>query len=296
MNISDCLLAKGMLQIAIQRMAKEHPFHANLLPPDGLLCDPEVKTMGVTIRGGRLQFFYAPDFVLGCSYDELIGIFQHEVNHLLFDHVLAGPEKYPDTEARIVAEEVTVNEWVTAPLPGRPLTLDQYPELRPFDNTDSRYAYLARKGADPGQETTPEGRKTGSSVPNSGPCGPKSDPPGRESSPIGLPSSLGSSAPNGAATLDNHDVWCEARANPVIGRLVVATAVQKARQSLDPSQWDSLPSGLREQIDGWAAGQSAGAETKNLPGHPWAELLIGANSCAIRCSVRHAAPHLSPAP
>ena len=107
---AESTLAKGMLRIAIQRMVKEHPFHAHMLSPDSLVCDPAVKTMGVTICNGRIQYPYAPEFVLRCSYDELIGVFQHEINHLLFGHVVATPEEYPDSEARTIAEEVTVTD------------------------------------------------------------------------------------------------------------------------------------------------------------------------------------------
>lgn len=265
MNAVDSNLAKGMLRIAIQRMVKEHPFHAHLLSPDSLVCDPEVKTMGVTIRGGRIQFPYAPEFVLRCSYDELIGVFQHEVNHLLFGHVLADPAEYPDAEARVIAEEVTANEWVAAPLPGRPLTLDQFPALRPLDDTDTRYAYLARKTANLEQKTVAMGPKIASSGPKTGHHGPKSGPSGPESGPIGPDSSLDSPAVDDVAPLDNHDIWREARENPVLGRLAIASAVQKARQAVDPSQWKGLPGGLREKIDELAAGRSAGTETENLP-------------------------------
>ena len=98
--------------------------------------------------------------MLRCSYDELIGVFQHEINHLLFGHVVATPEDYPDSEARIIAEEVTVNEWVVVPLPGRPLTLDQFPSLKPLEDTKTRYARLARKTADKGRKIGLPGRKT----------------------------------------------------------------------------------------------------------------------------------------
>lgn len=54
MNDEESSLANGMLRIAIRRMTKEHPFHAHLLSPDSLVCNPDVGTMGVTIRGGRI--------------------------------------------------------------------------------------------------------------------------------------------------------------------------------------------------------------------------------------------------
>ena len=258
MKEAESALANGRLQIAIQRMVKEHPFHAHLLSSDSLICDPGVKTMGVTICNGRIQFPYAPEFVLRCSYDELIGVFQHEVNHLLFGHVLADPEEYPNSDARIIAEEVTVNEWVAAPLPGRPLTLDQFPALKPLENTKTRYAYLARKTADQGRKAGPPGRKTDALGPKSGLSAPKSGPVGPESSPI--PPGIG-----GVAPLDNHDIWGGARENPVLGKLVIAAAVHEAREALDDSQWQALPGEVRQRVEELTAGQSPGADTENLP-------------------------------
>ena len=227
MKEAESALANGMLQIAIRRMVKEHPFHAHLLSPDSLVCDPGVKTMGVTICNGRIQFPYAPEFVLRCSYDELIAMFQHEINHLLFGHILADPEEYPNSDARIIAEEVTVNEWVVAPLPGQPLTLDQFPALKPLENTKTRYAYLARKTPDQGRKTDALGPKSGLSAPKSHAVGPESSP---------IPPGIG-----GVAPLDNHDIWGEAHENPVLEKLVIAAAVHEAREALDDSQWQALP-------------------------------------------------------
>ena len=173
MTDTESTLAKGMLRIAIQRMAKEHPFHANMLSPDSLVCDPGVKTMGVTICNGRIQYPYAPEFVLRCSYDELIGVFQHEINHLLFGHVVATPEEYPDSEARIIAEEVTVNEWVVVPLPGRPLTLDQFPVLKPLEDTKMRYALLGPKNGRSGTKNRAAGTKNRPRGTKIGPSGTK---------------------------------------------------------------------------------------------------------------------------
>ena len=282
---AEFALAQGTLQIAIQRMVKEHPFHAHLLSPDSLICDPNVRTMGVTIRNGRIQFPYAPEFVLRCSYDELIGVFQHEVNHLLFGHVLADPKEYPDSEARTIAQEVTVNEWVVAPLPGRPLTLDQFPALKPFEDTKTRYACLARKTVGQGRKTAPSGRKDIPSGPESSPPAPKCGPVGPKSPPI--PPGMDDLTP-----LDNHDIWGEARENPVFGKLVIAAAVQKARKALDDSQWQGLPGELREQIEELTAGHSPGTDTENL-----SDTGIGGSidwrKQLRRCIAQSAVPHPS---
>lgn len=259
MNRDEAALAGGMLRIAIQRMARQHPFYAHLLSASRLTCDPDVGTMGVTIREGRILFLYAPAFVVGCTYDELIGVFQHEINHILFGHVLSDPEDYPDVQARVIAEEVTANEWVRAPLPGRPLTLEEFPALKPLEDTQTRYDYLARNRPEPGRKTVPSGRKTDSS-------GPKSSPQARKSAPEGVKLWPVHRENDDLAPLDNHDLWGEARENRVLGELIVASAVRAARRDMDDGQWQAVPAELQQRIEELTAGQSPGSATEPLPG------------------------------
>ena len=68
----------------------------------------------------------------------------HELNHLVFRHPLANPSDYPNRHARVIAEEVTVNEYVSEPLPGKPLTLADFPELPPDEDTHTRYQRLSK--------------------------------------------------------------------------------------------------------------------------------------------------------
>src|SRR5580698_1244229 len=110
--------AAGMLQIALRRMVRDYPFHAHLLSASRFGPDPSIGTMAVTVRNGEFWFLYAPDFVDGCTFDQLAGVLHHEINHVLFEHLFADPVDYPDREALLIAQEVTVNEWVREPLPG----------------------------------------------------------------------------------------------------------------------------------------------------------------------------------
>ena len=246
--------------------------------------------------------------MLRCSYDELIGVFQHEINHLLFGHVVASPEDYPDSEARIIAEEVTVNEWVVAPLPGRPLTLDQFPSLKPLEDTKTRYARLARKTADqgrnrpggqatknrlPGQKTDPAGQKSGPPGPKTGSSGQESGPPTPKSGPAGAESSEASPGIGGFAPLDNHDLWKDARENPVLGKLVIAAAVHEARAALDDSQWQALPDELRQRVEELAAGHSPGTGTENLLGTGVGGSIDWRQQLAASRSNRRTAPDVS---
>lgn len=223
--------AAGTLRIALHRMADSYPFHANLLSEGRFEANVSIKTMAVTVRAGRITFLYSPRFVTRCSLPELAGVLHHELNHVLFGHIFADPVRYPDRNARLISEEVTVNEWVREPLPGVPVTLDQFPALPPGEDTETRYRRLA--------QTEPKCHRD---VPKPSSHVPKN----------GSPRTVNGSVCTGnlpiAEPLDDHRVWAEARQDPTIASLAVAVEVRKAQQRLTPEQWNALPEQLRSQI------------------------------------------------
>lgn len=247
---SDDGQATGMLQIAVRRMAASYPFHANLVTLGRFSADATVETMGVTVCGTKLQFLFSPTFVCQCNFDELVGLLHHEVNHIIFGHLLADPSRYSDTSARTIAEEVTANEWIGEPLPGQPLTLKQFPELPRSEDTETRYARLARKTGQNEPKTVPSGRKTGHSVPKSGHAGPKSAREREETSHV--------------TPIDNHDVWREARKTRAVANLVIASALRLARAATSDSAWRSLPGEIRQRVQHVAYGASPGHEAESL--------------------------------
>jgi hypothetical protein len=137
--------AQGQIQICIERLIDEYPFHARILERFRIVSRPEVGTMAVTVSGTDVLLLHNPDFVLNTPSEELTGALLHEVHHVLFNHVLADPADYPDEWARTVAEEVTANEFIQQPLPGEPIRLEQFPSLPPMESTDERYARLKRR-------------------------------------------------------------------------------------------------------------------------------------------------------
>lgn len=236
--------AAGMMRIALQRMVRNYPFHANLIAYGRVEESPMVETMAVTVRDGFIRFLYSPEFVCHCSFDELIGVLHHEVNHLLFGHLFADPDRYPDREAWVIATEVTANEFVPEPLPGEPLTLARFPELPAGEETETRYGKLARKkgGAH---------RKTIQSVLKSIAWGPKA----------------GASAPkkvDSVQTLDDHEIWAEARARGSLGKMIVRVGVSEASRGLSPGQWQKVPAALRGRIDRICRGSGAGSGVENI--------------------------------
>jgi predicted metal-dependent peptidase len=136
-------VAAEKLRAALGAMLQKYPYHAALLHFDLFVEDALIGTMAVSTRGGRVCYRYAPSFVGGVSHEELQGVIHHEINHFLFGHVVLDPEEYPDHHARTIAAEVTVNEWVPEPLPGKPVRLADFPDLPAGEDTETRYRRLA---------------------------------------------------------------------------------------------------------------------------------------------------------
>ena len=64
---------------------------------------------------------------------------------MVFGHVYANPADYPDRWARIVAEEVTANEFIKEPLPDGAILLKDFPCPGPMQSTKQRYELLQRE-------------------------------------------------------------------------------------------------------------------------------------------------------
>ena len=116
-DYSDTQQAEGKIQVALSRLAADYPFHVKIIEQFEVVSRPEVETMAVTVSGDHLLLLHNSDFVLETPADQLGGVLLHEVHHVVLGHLLADPADFPDEWARIVAQEVTVNEFVKEPLP-----------------------------------------------------------------------------------------------------------------------------------------------------------------------------------
>ena len=134
--------SEGRIDIAIQRLATKYPFHARILEQFSVLCSRTIDTMAVGLREKQLILLHNPEFVLELPMDQLTGVLLHEVHHVVFRHLLMQPDDYPDNWALIVAQEVTVNEFVMEPLPKGVITLELFPGLPPMESTERRYKRL----------------------------------------------------------------------------------------------------------------------------------------------------------
>jgi predicted metal-dependent peptidase len=134
--------AEGRIRLAQERMATKYPFHIALFGRMHIVASPPVGTMAVQAEGDQLALLYSPDYMLRISIDELVGVLLHEVLHVLFGHLSMTAEDYPNQAALTIAQEVTVNEYIVEPLPGKPVLLKDYPMLPPGESTEERYRRL----------------------------------------------------------------------------------------------------------------------------------------------------------
>jgi predicted metal-dependent peptidase len=140
MNISS--KAKGRILLATDRLATEQPLHGGIISQWKLVESDCITTMGIGYNRSRLMLVFNPKFVEGIRLEELAAVLCHEVNHCIMNHCEHKPTPDENRKARIIAEEVTVNEWVSGTLPGQPILLADYPSLPPNEDTETRYTKL----------------------------------------------------------------------------------------------------------------------------------------------------------
>jgi hypothetical protein len=126
-------IAMGKIKLAraMTVLIRTHPFHGHIAA--GWRARPEqaVPTMGVGWECGGVQLIWNPEFVNRITDMELAGVLLHEVHHVVLRHPFLFPEQADpppdfDAYAAVVAEEITVNEFVTLPLPGSPMRMEQF--------------------------------------------------------------------------------------------------------------------------------------------------------------------------
>jgi predicted metal-dependent peptidase len=140
-------LATGLIKRACARLAGKYPFHARVLEKFTLVASNSLETMGVTAKNDRVTLLFNPEFTLSLKPDVLIGVLLHEVHHVVLGHLTLGPADYPDEWAFTVALEVSVNEFITEPLPSGVVLLEHFPMLPPMESSQQRYRRLERQTA-----------------------------------------------------------------------------------------------------------------------------------------------------
>ena len=252
-------LSMGKVRLAVERLAADYPFHAGILAQWRLEEGTETETMGVGFQDGKLRLVFAPEFVETLPMAQLEGVLHHEVNHVLFGHVLHVRAPNENAAARTIAEEVTVNEWVSEPLPTGVIRLGDFPYLPENEDTETRYGRLRKKIKPPKNTASKPGRKPGSDPSTKPGSGKEQD--GASTQPgqgKGKGKAKGKSAPasmpdqetGGIPTLDDHSIWEEIRDNPEDAAFAIDMDSAQAWGSLDEKQKAAVDDSARAAIEG----------------------------------------------
>ena len=242
---SNVELAAGMLEITQHRLVRDYPFHASFVSRWRLHPTFDIDTLGVAVKDAAIQFYYNPDFIVKCSFPELIGALHHEVNHLLFGHVFLDRTRFPDSDSLIIAEEVTVNEWIREPLPGYPILLKDFPQLPPNEDTVTRYNRLV---------STPKNyfRKTDSvDIPS------YSQSNSAEQRPNFVPNKLkkvpDDRVPGTVFPFDDHSLWNQSTPS-LVERVTLSIMISDAVEQLTDEQKANLSPMIRQHIHNITSG------------------------------------------
>jgi len=134
--------AERRIQLGIERLLGEYSFYVAILQKFMLRADRAMSTLGVcAIDDRRIGLIFNPEFITEISMEELQNSLLHEVLHVVFRHIYADPRDFPNHHARVIAEEVTVNEFIAGPLPVDVPRLQHY-GLPPLESTAKRYERL----------------------------------------------------------------------------------------------------------------------------------------------------------
>lgn len=262
--------AAGKTGIAIRRLLEKYPFHVAILERFKVQARPDVGTMAVTVVGDDVILLHNPEFVLGTPMAELAGVLLHEVHHVLFRHVFADPVGFPDEWARMVAQEVTANEFVAEPLPGKPITLNQFPSLRPMQSTDERYRQLSQRVRRIAIQSPrfDAGRQRECGGPNSGRQQPGADSGNKETEASvrdkGQPKKLGKSLRKASGEMvDDHSVWKEAHQDRQRSEAAVEGLVQEAAMEAGD---ENIPEAFRDALEQMGIGKDSEDEQYRIQG------------------------------
>ncbi len=132
----------GRVRLAIERLATDQPFIAGILAQWKIIEDDTISSFAIGFRQGKLTLLVSPRFTSSLNLDEIQAVLCHEANHVVMGHVFHHPELNENHRALAIGQETVCNQWVSGPLPGKPVLLADYPMLSPEMTTEQRYEVL----------------------------------------------------------------------------------------------------------------------------------------------------------
>ena len=247
-----------------------YPFFGNVLQKCSVRMEknPLVPTAGVRPTQGRFEMIINPDFFNTLEHPQKLGLFIHEIGHIIFNHFARG-QGLKSHKANLAAD-AAINCLIQEPLhPSKglitPKMLNEMFNLNLVDNENFEYYYEAIKD----KSLTEEFKKNyqlrggpGTPDPNQG----------------GGPGEPQEQDPQYGKPLDNHDIWQDTdMTEEEIKDLAEKVLIEAARET--EREWGSrsVPAQVRSVVE----------KLKKRYNISWQRQLQGIMGNAMATSVRH---------
>ena len=128
----------------------------------------DLPTAGVSKQGIGVQLSINPEFFMGLTIDQRIGLLKHELLHISFGHLIYR-DSFEDKKLFNIAADIEINQYIDSiQLPEGGLTLDSFPELNLPSRAGTKVYYdLLKQACNDG--TCPSLDKMLSQLPGEGP-------------------------------------------------------------------------------------------------------------------------------
>lgn len=128
---------------------RRYPLYAYIIAQLVLVENSQVQVMAVSWSGGRWYLHVNVDYFLGSpkNVQYVAGVLLHEVHHIVLGHVTDPRFLYAAHPALMqLAMEMSANEFITEPLPGKPVLWSDYQRygIGAGQSTWERYELLCR--------------------------------------------------------------------------------------------------------------------------------------------------------
>lgn len=141
-----------IIEKSIKSLLDNNPFYAHFFLSSKIVYDdPKVPTAAATISETGCTLYFNTEWLNQYSTEEVCGVVEHEVLHLLFDHVSEMKKKstkYP--QIANIAMDAAINQWIKV-LPPETISLDMLNKglnlkLAPLETWEYYYNHLVKKG------------------------------------------------------------------------------------------------------------------------------------------------------
>lgn len=145
LNETSSEVVNARFNSAMERLFWAQPYLAHILSGLKIRANPAISTMCVSRSPGQpIHLEWNPGWVASLTVEQTTAVLQHEANHIAFGHLAVRRELYLDNRALTIAHETAVNQFCDkGKLPGKPVLLEDWPELPEESSWQERYQILA---------------------------------------------------------------------------------------------------------------------------------------------------------